>query len=90
MYDEDLPVMRKAIESKIVPAAKRAVLPNLREKYHNLEQLVPREASFSTLLGIVTVSVIPPCYTVTDMDKDNKDVLPLIDRLCRSTPWRRE
>ncbi|KAL5533488.1 SUV3 [Sanghuangporus sanghuang] len=83
LYDEDLPVVRKAVESKVVPMSKRAVLPMTKESFHDLEQLIHRQASFSSILDIIrSASIMAPCYTLLDLEKDHKEVLPLIDRLC--------
>ncbi|KAL5490668.1 SUV3 [Sanghuangporus weigelae] len=83
LYDDDLPVVRKAVESKVVPVSKRAVLPMTRESYNDLEQLIRRQASFSSILDIIrSASIMAPCYTLSDLEKDNKEVLPIIDRLC--------
>ncbi|KAI5117408.1 hypothetical protein M0805_004630 [Coniferiporia weirii] len=82
LNDEDLPHVRRAVDSRTVPLSKRAILPAMEAHFGSLEQILRPGAGFAAMLDLQdSAARMAPCYQLRNLEKLGEAV-QLIDTLC--------
>ncbi|KAH8114194.1 P-loop containing nucleoside triphosphate hydrolase protein [Phellopilus nigrolimitatus] len=82
LKDVDLPIVRKAVEMRAIPVAKRAVLPMTLQMYRDLEQIVLPQGSFAAASDVQQHAArTRDCYTLRITSKDD-EVVQTVDSMC--------
>lgn len=86
LHEEDLPLVRRAMQVKAMPVAKRAVLPVRTEEHRALERLLPEphSSSFATIFDMqATLGALAPSFRLR-AEAPARKAAAMIDAQCRA------